>query len=250
MSSDARSSILGRMRQALGRHGSRSAGGTSEAAEQTVEARLANSRPALVPARGDLDLEARIDLFVQQAEAVQAQVVRIRNFAELPDLIADYLRQHNLPMNLVTAADPVLTKISWDGGFWDIRQGKPSEEDPIGLTTAFAGIAETGSLMLASDSDHPMTLAFLPETSIVTLKSDLVHRAYEDALKAFRATRALPRSINLITGPSRSGDIEQTLQLGAHGPKRLLIVLVDEDETSQAIADTVQPEVETSTPKR
>jgi len=47
----------------------------------------------------------------------------------------------------------------------------------------------------------------------------------------------LPRSINLITGPSRSGDIEQTLQLGAHGPKRLLVVIVDEASEKGMIAD-------------
>jgi L-lactate dehydrogenase complex protein LldG len=249
MSNDARSHILERMRHALGRHGPGNAGETDEAARQTVEARLANPKPALVPARGDLDPEARIELFTQQAEAVQAHVLRIQTFAELPDLIADYLRQHNLPMNLVTATDPDLETLSWDDGFWDTRRGKPSDSDPVGLTTAVAGIAETGTLMLTSDIDHPTTLAFLPETSVVTLRSNLVFRAYEDALKAFRATEALPRSVNLITGPSRSGDIEQTLQLGAHGPKRLLIVLVDEVKAKDAIDDAERTEVKATTPK-
>ena len=249
MSNDARGHILERMRHALGRRGSDNAGETDESARQTVEARLADPKPALVPARGDLGLEARIELFTQQAEAVQAHVLRIQTFAELPGLIADYLRQHNLPMNLVMATDPDLATLSWDDGFWDIRRGKPDENDPIGLTTAVAGIAETGTLMLTSDTDHPTTLAFLPETSIVTLSSDLVYRAYEDALKAFRAKKALPRSVNLITGPSRSGDIEQTLQLGAHGPKRLLIVLMDEDKAREPIDEADQPDAEASTPK-
>ncbi len=248
MSSTARDHILGRMQHALGRHGKGDDSETKAAARQTVEARLAHSKPALVPARGDLNLEARIDLFIQQAKAVQAQVVRVQAFADLPDQIADYLRQHNLPMNLVTAADPDLMSVPWDAGFLNVRQGKPGENDSIGLTTAFAGIAETGTLMLASDRDHPTTLAFLPETSIVTLKSELVHRAYEDALKVFRETQTLPRSINLVTGPSRSGDIEQTLQLGAHGPKRLLIALVDGDP-AKPMTETVQPKVKASTPK-
>lgn len=114
------------------------------------------------------------------------------------------------------------------------------------MTTAFAGIAETGTLMLASDADHPTTLAFLPETAIIALQSDRIARAYEDALHAFRTSSTdLPRSINLITGPSRSGDIEQTLQLGAHGPRRLLIVLVDE-----ASAEGPIPDIPSSAAKR
>lgn len=235
MSSDARLGILGRMRHALGRDASNSANERDDEARRAVEARLAHPAPTLVPARGNLDLEARIALFIQQAEAVQTHVQRVHSYADLPTVIADYLRRHNLPLRLITAVDPDLTKGPWDNGLWDIRQGKPDEEDPVGLTTAFAGIAETGTVMLASDAGHPTTLAFLPETSIITLKSALVHRAYEDALKTFRSGQTLPRSINLITGPSRSGDIEQTLQLGAHGPKRLLILLVDEDNGSKPI---------------
>ncbi len=83
--------------------------------------------------------------------------------------------------------------------------------------------------MLCSGPETPTTLAFLPETSLVVLPAARVLRAYEDGLRLLRAERGgLPRSVNLITGPSRSGDIEQTLQLGAHGPRRLQILLVDE----------------------
>jgi L-lactate dehydrogenase complex protein LldG len=226
--SAAREAILARMRHALGRSGKPEREDSADAARRAVEERLANPAPPLIPARGDLDLEGRIALFTRQAEAVQASVLRIAAHADLPLAIADYLRRHNLPLDLVTAADPDLLDAPWPDGLWRIRTGRPDENDPAGLTRAVAGIAETGTVMLASDPDHPTTLAFLPETSIVALSSTLVHRAYEDAFKALRQTRALPRSVNLITGPSRSGDIEQTLQLGALGPKRLLILLVDE----------------------
>jgi L-lactate dehydrogenase complex protein LldG len=90
-------------------------------------------------------------------------------------------------------------------------------------------------LMLLSGPQTPMTTAFLPETSIVVLRTGRVLRAYEDGLRLLRRERgALPRSINLITGPSRSGDIEQTIQLGAHGPKRLLVLLVDGPDGERA----------------
>jgi L-lactate dehydrogenase complex protein LldG len=226
--SAAREAILARTRAALGRRRGSAADGDDDPAHLTVEARLSSPAPTLIPARGDLDPEARIDLFTKQAEGVQANVLRVKTKADLPGAIAAYLRGQNLPLSLVTAADPDLTEAPWEEGLWEIRQGRPRETDPIGLTKAVAGIAETGTLMLASDKDHPTTLAFLPETSIIALPSAEVHRAYEDAFRRLREQQALPRSVNLITGPSRSGDIEQTLQLGAHGPKRLLIILVDE----------------------
>lgn len=239
--SDARQAILARMRHALGREMSNAVNSSHSDAHRTITERLADPKPTLVPARANLALEARIDLFTAQAKAVQANVLRVKSYAELPDVIADYLRGQNLPLNLVTASDERLNEQAWDEGLWEIRSGRPTAEDPIGLTTAVAGIAETGTLMLASDTNHPMTLAFLPETSIITLECADVHRAYEDAFKQFREIQALPRSVNLITGPSRSGDIEQTLQLGAHGPKRLLVILIDQADNhkiDQATAST------------
>ncbi len=242
--SKARDAIFSRMRHALGRD---DAGETTEKlalARLAVKERLANPVPPLLPGRSDLEHEARIDLFTRQAEAVQATVLRVKAYADLPDVIADYLRRHNLPLNLVRATDLDLEKVPWHEGLWDIREGKPSEQDPIGLTKAVAGIAETGTLMLVSDRGHPTTLAFLPETSIVAVPTARIHGVYETALKALREKQALPRSVNLITGPSRSGDIEQTLQLGAHGPKRLLVILVD--ETDGAAGGTDEPGAETS----
>ena len=138
----------------------------------------------------------------------------------------DYLRANNLPMRLVVAPDPVLNRPDWPG-MLEIRRGRAEDPDPVGLTTAFAGIAETGTLMLLSSAATPTTVAFLPETSIVALPSARVLRGYEDALRLLHREHAgLPRSINLVTGPSRSGDIAQQIVLGAHGPRRLHIIVV------------------------
>ena len=224
MSAEARDAIFERLRRALGRHGP----GVSEA-RRAIEARLANPQPTLIPARADLPLAERVALFIAQAEAVQSTVLRTPRYATLPDVVADYLRSCNLPLRLVMAADPVLRRADWRRGMVEARVDRVSGEDPIGLTTAFAGIAETGTLMLLSAPETPTLLAFLPETAIVLLPTTRILRAYEDGFRLLRQEkRGLPRSINLITGPSRSGDIEQTIQLGAHGPRRLCIVLVDE----------------------
>lgn len=229
--SEARRQVFSRMRTALDRN-------DDAGARAAVEARLASPAPTLLPARADLETEERVQLFMDQAKAVQADVERIARFDDLPEAIAGYLRSHNLPMRLVKAVDSHLDRADWRGGLLEVRTGRPEADDAVGLGAAFAGVAETGTLMLTSDRDHPMTLAFLPETAIVVLPSDRIARAYEDALHDYRTRGAdLPRSVNLITGPSRSGDIEQTLQLGAHGPKRLLIILVDEESEQGPVAD-------------
>jgi L-lactate dehydrogenase complex protein LldG len=215
VSDEARTVILERLRKALGR-----ADCAPDSAPDIV-------RPGIIPARADLDLAGRIALFTAQAEAVQATVRRLGDDAQVPAAAVDYLRANNLPMRLVMAPDPALDRPDWPA-MLEIRRGRAEDADPVGLTTAFAGIAETGTLMLLSGPDNPTTVAFLPETSMVVLQAPRVLRAYEDGLRLLQEERgALPRSINLITGPSRSGDIEQTIQLGAHGPRRLLVLLVD-----------------------
>jgi L-lactate dehydrogenase complex protein LldG len=222
MSDNARDAVLGRLRRSLGR-----ADNGSDAARQAVSERLANPGPGIIPARADLDLTGRTALFTRQAEAVQTTVQSLRGYAQVPAAVVDYLRAKNLPMRLVMAADPLLDLAHWPT-MLEIRRGRAEDADAVGLTTAFAGIAETGTLMLLSDRAHPTTLAFLPETSIVVLAAGRVLRAYEDGLRLLRREQGvLPRSINFVTGPSRSGDIEQTIQLGAHGPKRLLVLLVE-----------------------
>ena len=106
-------------------------------------------------------------------------------------------------------------------------QRKNLEGDAVSLTPCFAAIAETGTLMLVSGRDTPTTLNFLPDTHIVVLRADQVLPHYEEGWSRLRASGPMPRTVNFITGPSRTGDIEQRIQLGAHGPRRLHIVLVD-----------------------
>jgi len=227
VSEEARGAVLERLRQALHRRGP----GASEARD-AVLARLEAAAPGLIPARGDLGHEGRIQLFTAEAEAVHATVRRLRRYDALPEALARYLRERNLPLQLVMASDPLLGELDWRRSMVTVRARRARDDDAVGLTLAFAGIAETGTLMLCSTPETPTTLAFLPETSIVVVAAGRVLRAYEDGLRLlYEEQRTLPRSINFVTGPSRSGDIEQTLQLGAHGPRRLHIVIVDEPVT-------------------
>jgi len=82
--------------------------------------------------------------------------------------------------------------------------------------------------MLLSGAQTPTTLNFLPDAHIVVLPAERIVGPYEEAWQRLRKQQvAMPRTVNLITGPSRSADIEQTLQLGAHGPMQLHIIVLD-----------------------
>ena len=222
---DARKAIFGAMRNALGRSGP-----INGAARDALDARLASHPRNIIPARADLPTPARLDLFQQYAEKAAATVTRLADMAAVPQAVADYLRRENLPSRFVMAPDPTLDDAPWASlPMLDHRRGKPEPEDEVGVSSMFAAIAETGTLMALSGPDHPSTLNFLPETHIVVLPADRVIASYEDAwdkLRQHQANGTLPRTVNMITGPSLSGDIEQTLLHGAHGPRRLHILLV------------------------
>ena len=108
--------------------------------------------------------------------------------------------------------------------------------DLVCLTHGYAAVAETGTLMLPGTAQRPTTLNLLGDTAIVVLRASRVAGFMEAAWDLFRAENHdattggfMPRNIMWVTGPSRSADIESTLELGAHGPRRLHVVLVDDD---------------------
>ncbi len=218
-----RDDILGGIRKALKR------GPLDGAAADALRARLEDPKRNLIPARATMaDDAARLELFVAMAEEVQTTVDRVASLADVPAAVAHYLASENLPAELVMAPDPALDAIPWgERPLLRLHRGKAAPGDQVSLTPAFAAIAETGTLMLTSGPDTPTTLNFLPDTHIVVLRADQVLPHYEEGWSRLRASGAMPRTVNFITGPSRTGDIEQRIQLGAHGPRRLHIVLVD-----------------------
>jgi L-lactate dehydrogenase complex protein LldG len=223
--SDARAEILGHICRALGR------GALSEAASAALDARLAAHRRNLVPMRAaSLDPPGRLDLFAAMAAEADSTVARLASPAEVPQEVARYLAAENLPAELAMAPDPALDAIPWnERPLLRIRRGRAEGGDSVGLAPCLAAIAETGTVMLVSGARTPTTLNFLPDTHIVVVRGRQVVASYEDGWDLARAGGALPRAINFITGPSRTADIEQRVQLGAHGPRRLHIIIIEDD---------------------
>ncbi len=191
----------------------------------------------IIPARTALDHAGLIALFTANAIREFCTVAQIPTRAELPRAIADYVRAQNLPMRAVAAPHPALQAIDWAQEMIEMRFGRAEPSDLVSIQEGFAGIAETGTLLLPSDATTPTTLNLLPDTAIVALDTARLFGPYEDAFDALRAAGAppchgMPRNVMLVTGPSRSADIERTLELGAHGPRRLHIVLIGDDATA------------------
>ena len=118
---------------------------------------------------------------------------------------------------------PSLNALEWSA---QTRFGPASGKESTSVTTAVAAVAETGSIAFASDEQTPTTLNFLPENHIVVLHESQIVDRIEDVWIQIRSMPAIPRAVNLVTGPSRTGDIEQTIEIGAHGPKRMHVLLV------------------------
>lgn len=213
-----RAQILAGVRQALARAG-------AARDQASVDDRLARHGRNLMPARAALPAADRIALFRTMAREVSATVEDVADLDAVPAAVGRYLASHNLPAEVRAA--PGLASVPWASQpTLNVAFGRAGGDDHAGVTGALAGIAETGTLMLASGANHPTTLNFLPDTHVVVLHADDVVAGYEDGWDRVRAAGAMPRTVNFVTGPSRTGDIEQKIQLGAHGPRRLHIVIV------------------------
>jgi len=218
-----RESILGTIRSGLGR------GELGDAEKAELEDRIAARSRGVRPSRVDLDSDGLADLFVDYAKGVDMSVDRVASMEDVPDRVADYLARENLPANLRVAPDPSLDGIPWEKRpTLTITRGKTDGADEVGLTGAFAGVAETGTLIMCSGPEHPTTLNFLPDSHLVVIRKSQIVGSYEDAWDKIRDGE-MPRTVNFIAGPSRTGDIEQTIFMGAHGPRRMHIMLVEDE---------------------
>ena len=219
----AREDILSNIRRSLGVNG-REAPRVS-----AVQERLRMAPRGVMPARGQVSGAERLALFRAEAERVAASVAEVAQAQDIVSEAARYLREHNLPATLRMGADARLADLDWSETAIEVTHGPSQGDDLNGLSHAFGAMAETGTLAMTSGPGNPTTLNFLPDNHIVVLReTDLVGDAESlwDRLRAAYGKAVAPRTVNLITGPSRSGDIEQQIVLGAHGPRRLHIIIL------------------------
>ena len=209
---DPRATILSRLSQAIGH----AAAADAPAVLQRVSGHARGPQP-------QWQADTRERFLAKLAKVAGTHVIASRE--GIVGAVADYLAAQNLPARLVVAPHPLLADIRWPEG-WQVEARRAQGDDRVSLGVAFCGIAETGSLMLLSGPDSPTSLNFLPDDFLCVLPEHRIVPRLEDAWALLRQERGgLPRSTNIITGPSRTADVEQTIQLGAHGPRRLHVLL-------------------------
>lgn len=201
-----RERVLAQIRQSLGRSGA------------AAMAPLPGSgpRPAF---EGDL-----VPRFVAKMLEKAATVETLASLADVGPAVARFVAGISAPPRVRAAA--ALRGLAWPAGL-EVAYGAARREDVTSVTPCFAAVAESGGVVTLSGADTPSTLNFVPDNHIVVVHAAQVLAHFEDAWALQRATgQPLPRTMNVISGPSRTADIEQTIQLGAHGPRRMHILLV------------------------
>jgi L-lactate dehydrogenase complex protein LldG len=106
-----------------------------------------------------------------------------------------------------------------------VHRGTPPDLPDAGVSQALYGVADTGSVVLAASPQEPRARSLLPFVHVSLLREDRILRGLEELFEAVGSS--LPSALAIVTGPSSSADIEQTLVVGVHGPGEAHVVLVD-----------------------
>jgi len=228
---NAREKIFAKIATALDRDGPR------PEREKNARLRIGAHGRGPVPKRGQKIGQDLIDEFVNEAVRADSEVIKLKSTNEIVEnvfSIAQSLNGSN-KTNICIAPNLSLSALDWANDSVNITFGPASPSDNVGVSFASNGVGETGTLVLLSGPESPVSINFLPDVHVVAIFSDDILPTYEDVWDIIRnnndAGPVMPRTVNWITGPSRTADIEQSLLLGAHGPRRLVILLIDDKKT-------------------
>jgi L-lactate dehydrogenase complex protein LldG len=105
-----------------------------------------------------------------------------------------------------------------------VWRGEGPEIEGAGISTALYGLADTGSVVLAAGPEEPRANSLLPDTHVTLLAEDRILPGLDELFAAVGSD--LPSALAIVTGPSRSADIEQKLAVGVHGPREVHVVLI------------------------
>jgi L-lactate dehydrogenase complex protein LldG len=167
-----------------------------------------------------------VQRFKERCIAMMSTVGEARSRAEIPQAVAIYLKEKNLPNRGVCW--PEFADLDWAGAGLAIEARASHGDDILGITGAFCALAENGTLMLLSGEHTHATTSLLPENHIAIVPVSRIVRSMEDGWDLLRRDQGtLPRQVNFVSGPSRTADIEMTLVLGVHGPFTVHVILLE-----------------------
>ncbi len=179
------------------------------------------------PPLPQLTLPARVPdpvaTFIAKAKASAAEVDEISSPAEVPSRIAAILRDGGNPLEIHLSAKSPLNRLPWHTApELKLSAAAPSgEQSAIGA--ADYGIAETGTVVFFSGPESLSSWHFRPGREFILLEKQRILPRLEEVILKLGA--GMPATVNLVTGPSRTADIEQTIEMGAHGPRDVHILI-------------------------
>ena len=185
-----------------------------------------SSREVNQKMKKEINFASNTNLFISKLEKVGATIKVIKDESELVKEVNRYVVEKQIKSTITVPENSSLNKLDWE----DVKVD--SQLAPLAITVsvtrAWMGIEETGTLVLRSSLESPTSLNFLPDHHLVVINANDIVKTMEDVFTELRKNiNEIPRTINLITGPSRTADIEQEIQIGAHGPRCLHVVIVD-----------------------
>ena len=188
------------------------------------------------PRARDESSAERLARFRTGIEGFHAEVHLTSN-ADWPELLAHLCADKGIGTLLFGADTPAGRRLDpavftgttlrpWIGQVEEIKADLFHRID-AGFTQARGAIAETGSLIVWSSAAEPRSLSLVPPIHFALLDAATIHPTFYDALVSENWAAGLPTNALLISGPSKTADIQQTLAYGAHGPKELVVIVIN-----------------------
>jgi L-lactate dehydrogenase complex protein LldG len=175
-----------------------------------------------------------VEMFSERLESVGGHCVVARDEHDAARALANIiaaLQDAGLGKRIALSDAPIAAALTKSITGAEITVG-PSAADlfnyDVGITTAQAGIAETGTLVLEAEKERHRLVSLLPPVHIALVKSSDIYLTIGEALQRLSDAEQMSRAITFITGPSRTADIELTLTVGVHGPKELYVIVLEE----------------------
>jgi L-lactate dehydrogenase complex protein LldG len=221
----------------------------SETARDRILARLRSAMPQEIPrpevpapAAGGPNGGARVDRLKSLMEAMRTEVYRVPVAAWIPH-VKKLLQERHIRTLLYAPSTPIGTALAeaWhpaDGGTVGPPELVPYSE-PVeslkemlfgvdaAITAAAGAVADTGALILRPTALEPRLMSLVPPVHIAVLEADTIFSSLADAMRSGQWAQDMPTNLLLISGPSKTADIELTLAFGVHGPKELIVYILE-----------------------